>query len=324
MLITDIETVRAYVGNADFADFTRIEPYLAEVEARELRPLLGETLFAALDVVVPSGEAQRILAFVRQPLVQLAVAEALPHLQTTLSDTGVQIQTTQTHKTAFQWQIDQQAAKLRRSGYAGLSLLIDQLEGNIEPLATAWRGTTEGKAHRRQLFTRYSEFARFVQLGSGHAGFRQLLPHIRIAESFDLVLALGRPFLDELRAQVLNRSLTADNKELLEERVWPALALLALGRAFVGSLATLGDAGAEVLAARIDATNSKEGDGGAEVITDAVTQARLDGTRYLQELRAYLNQEAGATRFATYYGSSAYTAPPQPRAAVPPVNARFF
>ncbi len=322
MLLPDLATLQRFVASADFNSLDKIEPSLLDVESDYLLPVLGADLHAALELEAttptPGSVRARLLLAAQRPLAQLAFALALPQLQTTVSETGVQILSTATHKTAFQWQIADQQRDLRRKGLSAIGQLIEQLEASTDALAVAWRASTAGQAHRQELFTRVDDFIRFIPLPGGREVFVQFLADMRRAESFDLVLATGLPLLQELRTQVRTRSLSSENQTLLEDYVWPALASLTIARALASSVATVSASGGEITAARIDTSNEKEGEGGSELITQRALAARLDGNRYLQQLRVYLNAEASPSRFATYYASSAYTAPAppaEPRAA---------
>ena len=62
--------------------------------------------------------------------------------------------------------------------------------------------------------------------------------------------------------------------------------------------------------ARIDDSNSKEADAGLDqLLQQKMNQALATGDRYLRRLTDYLDRQASATRFATYYNSPTYTAP---------------
>ncbi|RSK44709.1 DUF6712 family protein [Hymenobacter perfusus] len=309
---------------------TPIVPEPVQREAERLRtqlllPLLGAALLHWLDDAYAAGTtadddtlAGRLLARVQAPLARLAVAGALDELQVSLDSTGIHIVTTETHKTAFQWQITALRRTLSRKGYQDLNALLAWLEESraTDPMLTAW-AAGPGQLHRRQLLVSATEFSRFENIQESWPVFQALRPLISTQELFILEPQLGYDFLSELREQVRTRTVSAENEELLEQFVRPGLASLTLARAIPELGLRLTGDGIELAVARLDTDNSKEADAGLDQLLAArAFEAQHSADIRLERMRQFLNQRASATRYATYFTLGPYRAPSTPVVAL--------
>jgi hypothetical protein len=254
---------------------------------------------------------------VQAPLARLAVANGVVTHQLSIDATGVHIMSTETSKTAFQWQLNQYQVLIQRRGLAGLDALMLWLEAHRDDSSElrAWAASPAGQAHRRELFTHTTDFQLYENISKSRAVFEALGPVRRRLEGFELGPVLGPAFLAELREQVLTRTLTSENENLLRTYVYPALASLTIGHAVPELGLSLNGDGIDLTIARLDDSNNKEADAGLDqLLQNKANQALLDGARYLRQLTSYLDRTASATRLATYFNSDAYTAP-----ALPPI-----
>lgn len=320
-LLKTLAELKLYVS----LDTKEIPPSIAlallDVEVSVLSPLLGTSLLRWLqaaydapgfDPADPDSLAAELLRLVQAPLARLGTSAGLAGHQVSLDNTGVHIMTTETSKTAFQWQVDRLQANLERRGQADLDLLMQWLEDNYQSSTQlqAWATSVAGQRHRRELFTATADFQEYENISAARPVFLALQPVRRRLESFELGPVLGADFLQELRQQVLTRTLTSENKNLLRSYVYPALAALTIGHAVPELGLRLNGGGIDLTIARFDDGNAKEADAGLDqLLQNKVTDALMNGARYLRQLTSYLDRMATATRFATYFASSAYTAP---------------
>ena len=307
---------------------------LRDVENSFIRTLLGKPLHAWLqaaydaagfDPEADDSLAAELLRLVQAPLARIATAIGLPEHQVIIDATGVHIIVGETSKTAFQWQVNKAQAVLQGKGLRDADTLVQWLEDNYQSSAElqAWATSDAGQRHRRELFTCPAVFQECENIGDSRAVFALLGPVRRRLEHFELGRVLGHEFLQELRDQTLARALTSDNKNLLRTYVLPALASLTVGHATPEmGLKFTGD-GIELMVARIDDSNAKEADAGLDqLLKSKADQALLTGERWLRQLTSYIDRTASATRFATYFHSSAYTAPAP--APVRDISAKTF
>ncbi|MFC7669285.1 DUF6712 family protein [Hymenobacter humi] len=297
------------------------------MENTTVRTLLGPGLYDWLEAsyLAPDFDrtdanslAAELLRLVQAPIARLGTAAGLAGHQVSISGTGVHIMTTETSKTAFQWQVNQLRATLERRGQSDLDTLLQWLEDHREvsvPLQ-GWAGSAAGQRHRRELFTHTLDFQEYENISASRPVFLGLGPVRRRLESFEVGRVLGADFLQELRDQVRTRTLTSDNENLLRTYVYPALASLTIGHAIPELGLKLAGDGIELTIARVDDANAKEADAGLDqLLRNKMNEALMTGARHLRRLTTYLDSTASASRFATYFGSSAYTkpAPAEPR-----------
>ncbi|WBO86250.1 DUF6712 family protein [Hymenobacter yonginensis] len=324
-LLKTSEELRRYVS----VD-TSVVPEPVQREQERLRgqlllPVLGATLLHWLDAQYAAGAAAtdqtpagQLLARVQAPLARLAMAGALDELQVSLGDTGIHIVSTETQKTAFQWQITALRRTLSRKGYQDMNALLEWLESSraTTPELQAW-AAGPGQLYRRQLLVSAVEFSRFENIQESWPVFEALRPLISTQELFILEPQLGYDFLSELREQVRTRTLTAENEELLEQFVRPALASLTLARAVPELGLRLTGDGIELMVARLDDSNSKEADAGLDQLLAArAFEAQRAADIRLEKMRQFLNRTASATRYATYFTLGPYRAPATPVVAL--------
>lgn len=330
MLLKTLAEFQGYVA-VDFNIVTGLPPSfvleLAETEASLIAPLLGEPLYtwlqAAYDApgfdATANTVAAGLLRAVQAPLARLAASSGITTHQVSIDGTGVHIVSTDKIKTAFQWQSRELQALHRRRGYAGLDALVHWLEEHRDstPELQAWAASPAGRRHRRELFTSAGDFQEYENIGASWLVFEALRPVRRRLEAFELRTVLGTAFLQELRDQVETRTLTSENENLLRAWVYPALASLTIANAVPALALRLTPDGIDLAIQRPDDANSKEADAGlSELLYQKAQVARAVGERYLRQLSEHLDEAASATRFATYYGSPAYTPPNQPAVAV--------
>ena len=334
-LLKTIDELKGYVAVAMQQLAPAIALELAEAEAQVIAPVLGPTLLAWLQAQydapgfdrLGTSLAAQLLRAVQAPLARLAVVNGVVTHQLSLDATGVHIMSTETSKTAFQWQTNQYQALLQRRGLANLDALVQWLEAHADasPELQAWAASAAGQRHRQELFTSTADFQLYENISASRAVFEALGPVRRRLERFELGPVLGEELLAELREQVLNRSLTSENENLLRTYVYPALASLTIGHAVPElGLALSGD-GIDLTIARQDDSNAKEADAGLDqLLRSKASEALLAGARYLRQLTSYLDRTASATRLVTYFHSPTYSAPGQPALVVNTLTSKTY
>ncbi|GAA3954033.1 DUF6712 family protein [Hymenobacter algoricola] len=317
MLLTTDQELARYVrlDSNDFPDV--LPPEIERLEQQLLQPVLGTVLLtwlqAQYDAGVAAGSvAAQLLGVVQAPLARLAVAGVAVELQMTISSTGIQIVSTATHKTAFQWQTKALEKTLLRKGHLDMVELLRWLEANRDASdeLRAW-AAGPGQDYRQQLLVSAEEFSYFENISNSWPVFEALKPLMRRQELFILESQLGPEFLQELRDQVRTRALSVENEALMQLYVRPALASLTLARAVPELGLRLTGDGIELMVARIDDSNEKEADAGLDQLLAArAHEAQRAADIMLEKMRAYLARTASATKYATYFASK----PPTPEA----------
>ncbi|OUJ68666.1 DUF6712 family protein [Hymenobacter crusticola] len=337
MLLQTTQELNKYVTlNSNLTELPKpLATELARLESQLLRPILGDELLAWLreqNKTIPNladedSLAGELLRLVQAPLARIGTGSVLDELQVFIDDTGIHIVSTQTDKTAFNWQVSRLERTLQRKGYLDLNVLLQWLEDNYKSSEElqAWATSYAGQRHRYLLITSAPEFSQYVDIQDSWKVFDALRPVLRVQSSFMLTPVLGVEFLQELSEQVRTRTVTPENEHLLHTYVRPLLAHLTLAHAVPALGLRLTGDGIELRIARIDEDNTKEADAGLDQLLAArARDAEQTARVYLLQLRQHLNEQASAEKYATYFASSAYANPATPRNPVNREGARTY
>lgn len=325
-LIRTIDQFREHVRVNYGTSLENIEPDLRVAERQRIRPVLGVALYndlsalpdADLDAALadPASVRGGLLRLVHEAVANLAALEYLTLNQVQISNGGVHIFSDAAKKTAFQWQIKELQGYFRRKGYNALEEVLGYLEAHVTDFP-GW-ATSPAATQARELFiSSAAEFSVHYDIAGSRLTYNALLATLRKVERFQLEAVLSTQYVAELKAQLRAGTLSADNAEVLEQFVRPALAHLVVAKAVVEVGLTFNGAALELNIYRFDDANQKEADAGIDaLITRKIAQAEADAQIYLTKLRRHLNMWASGVRYATYFNSSAYVDPQAPRPTV--------
>jgi hypothetical protein len=309
-LIATIEDFKKHVAlNASTDDntyFDQLLPDLLLAEEDYLRPALGAEFYDELLEAPASEAADRLRYLLASSLANLTMVSYVDFAQVQISGSGVQIISTEREKTAFQWQINALKASYSRKGNNGLEKALAYLESHADDFPT-WATSDTAKNARGYFITSAATFSEHYNISNARLTFQALGSLLRKTERFRLEPTLGIEFFDELKQQLRDGALTAENEKLIENYLRPALAHLVMAQA-IGELGfTLNGNALELNVYRPDDANSKESDPGLTALLEMkADQATDDGEKYLRQLFKHLNGTASATRYATYFNSDAY------------------
>ncbi|WP_033369484.1 DUF6712 family protein [Hymenobacter norwichensis] len=323
-LIRSIENYREYVVvNKNSFSLASIQPDMRLVEQDRIKPLVGAAYYYELDGKLTAGTEltgpeKDVLELLRQAVATLAMVAYLPMGQLEITDMGVTVTATGDRKQPYQWQINQLRSNLQAKGYNALEKALTLLDEHIDaPEFAAWATSAAATASHKFFLNTAAGFSEHYNIGGSRLTYLAMLPTLRKMERFSIEPVLGEAYYLELKAEVAARTVSADNLHVLEQYVRPALAHLTVGKAVpeIG-LGLNGDA-IELNVYRLDDANQKEADASLDsLLSLKVEQAMGDAMVYLERLKAYLNANASATRFATYFASRQYQSPTAPRATV--------
>ncbi|WP_201980356.1 DUF6712 family protein [Hymenobacter rubidus] len=324
-LIQTMDELREHVAVNVNNDLELLLPDLDLVQDQDLRPLLGDAFLQELLAKKAAGTLgpvlMEVVRYLQSGLVNLALAENLPLAQVQVSDSGVHISSTGDKKTAFQWQVNELRAAWVRKGFNFLERALDVLDQHLDDASVATWATSEAGTRSHQYFVNTAaQFSAHYNIGRSRLVYLALLPTLAKVERFSLEPVLGLDFYLELKEQVKDRDVTVDNQQLLDLFVRPALTNLTVAKAVPEIGLSLNGSALELNVYRFDDTERQQSDSrpGAplvDLLQQKVRAAVEDGHVYLQRLRAYLNANASATRFATYFTSAVYQ-PAGPRPVV--------
>lgn len=309
MLELTTEDFRKRIANAVASvNIAQYSTDMQQVQHDYLLPAFGEEFYMDLSSKYKEGTATalqlQLVEILLDAIAPLAQAAYLPLQPLQISDRGAHIVSSADEKTPFEHQVKAAVATYTHKGFQAIERALRFLEKQIDHVDfTLWATSDACTFFKQHTLADASEFDHYYSIGNSRRTYKALVPVIRKTEDFHLAATLGAEFFDELKEQLKDRDITAENGFLLRALIRPAMAHLTIAAA----LETGGfNMNGEALELAVDSTS----DGLAgPMLQSKINNARKDGNTYLAKLKTYLNVNAAADKYATYYNSSAYTAP---------------
>ncbi|QCR23075.1 DUF6712 family protein [Pontibacter sp. SGAir0037] len=331
-LILTIEEFREHVSVNVATDIQTLQADVLLVEDEQIKKLLGyafyEELLQKYEEGTLSDLQDKLLKKLQNAIANLAAAEFLPMANVQIDDRGAHVFSTDTEKPAFQWQIKMIQRQLQRKGFNAMERVLEFLEENIDNEDfSAWAESEVSTVYRQYLINRTTEFNEHYSIGNSRLTFLYLLPFLKKMERFSLEPVLGTALFEELQEQIKDKDLTPDNTRLLELFVQPALAHLVVTKALTsGGFAFQGEALLVNLLEDTDSGTKSTAVDNEKRLQAKVQEAWNDGQAYLMKLKEYLNTNASATKYASYYNSNLYVKPGEQLNVVyrNPTNSKTF
>lgn len=289
--------------------------FVGDAERRFIVPIVGQTTFDEINnaynngVGTPSPEQTTLLLELRRPLAAFAMMIYIPHGQVLISPSGMRIASTDTHKTAFKWQIEQLIDEYFELASNRKESLIKFLFSNLATY-TVYAASDEFENNHQFLVNYASEFNNYHNISLSRAAFDAFLPALRDIEYLQVREAISEEYYDELIGKIRSSSLTTDDMVILP---WlqAAVTKLTIAESVQRNIAKLNALG--VLTFSRDAT-SAGGDHRFFAAADndkstLIRSCQLWGNAYVNKTRDYLNANASASRYITFFDSDEYVDP---------------
>lgn len=243
MFFIDIEDFKKYVPvNAGF-QFEIMQVYLRDIDRTELKPILGSTFLAQLQSdfngITGSFEdctitevRKYLIDILRTYSANLALVKWLPIGQVTISQAGVQINSSDTAKTAFQWQIDQIKEECTQRALAALEEALDYLRDNItNNNFSAYANSNEFKELNTLFVNSARDFKKYCSVfDASYINIKKLSSAIRKVEDFEVKAVLLPDYFAEIKTTLSNGENLGTNASAIIELLKPAIVNLAIAR----------------------------------------------------------------------------------------------
>jgi hypothetical protein len=310
-LIKTIEEFRKHVRVNKSTPLETIMPDILLVERDQIKKHLGPEFYKELHGKYTDGTLtdlqKELLELVQFALANLAMLSYMAVNQVQLSDAGF----IKSEQAAFRYQVRELKLNFIAKGYNGLESVLEFLEEHKNHLDFAKWATSSAAVVFRQFFINSAaEFSKEYNINGSRLTYLSLLSIIRKVEPFLLEPVLGPAFYGELKAEILSGEVKPENTEVLERFIRPAVAHFTVVKAlpersfkFTGESVTLN------LEELVDDTSRGTSVNADAFIGEKIKQAFQDGQAYLVKLKDYLNQNATAEKYPTYFTSSLYTPP---------------
>jgi hypothetical protein len=290
-LISTLGEVQEHVPVAMTSSFSVVAPYLVSAERTYIRKLIGEAQYSALAGACesnPVDEMAEALDTCRQVITNLGYYLAMPVLSVSVSDAGVQINTSENTKNAFQWQVEDLKDSLIELGFLGIENLLELLDANPDTFSEYHESAEYADLHN-SLIISASDFDRHYDIGGSQFVFSCLTRIMKRVEAQTIERALGKSLYAELKAG----NLAGKQAELVEGYLKPALTLLTASKAFVERVITLKD-GKVAFNFKGNYNNIKESmPASRDQVKDLRDQLDADGSAFLSDGLMFIANNPG-------------------------------
>lgn len=211
--------------------FSDIEPFVKQAERDFLMPILSQAQYDEIEANQSSSDTdiQKLLDRARAVVAPYALFLWIPFGQTQITSGGIQITSNATSKTAFQWQIEGMQNTAQLLAFSCAEDLIKFLIPN-KAIYTAWATSPEFARLFRLFINTATEFNEYFEMGTSRYLFLQMVPTIQRVEKNSILPILCKELFDEIKAQILAGSVSAENEALLNF-IKPAVANLSIKNA---------------------------------------------------------------------------------------------
>lgn len=313
-LFKTIADIQKYLSIDTNSKYEQILPYIKQAESQILIPALSKAEYDSLHSAYQAVSDETTLTTAQKNLLdkcRLVVAPFglmfwTPIGQLRIDANGIRIVNTDTHKTAFQWQIEDAKKALADMGYQAVEDLLVFLEEN-KATYTSWAASANYAELNKLVISSATEFEKYFPINNSRRTFIALKSAIKKAEDFYMKSYLGEDLFDEVKGELEDNDLSADNEALMPY-LRPAIAHMAVQMGITEHMLAITPEGvitpvsfAQQLKAFMPADVAK---------LDALkNRAEQHGLKYLTDLKNYLNKNASATKYAVYFDSDLYTDP---------------
>lgn len=303
----EIQLFIPVVGTTDFATML---PFINQAERDFIIPYVSQTeydaLSAAYNAAVPAltPVQTQLLARIQAALSQYFFYLWIPTAQLSIGDNGIRIATTDSLKTAFQWQIDALQVSVLKAAGSAMEDLLSYMEANKASYAL-WVASASYTVFKECFITTTAKFTElFSPIGNSRLNFLMLRSSMKKAQEFGIQSLIGSAYYTELQTQHKANTLTPANL-LVVDLIQKALAPLTMVRAISEFSISIDERGilnfnntgsSQVLNQKQPAKDS--------MIFKLENRAIDDAKAYMQMIKDFL--QANIVNYATYAASDSY------------------
>lgn len=240
-LITTVAELQPYVPMLAEFDMVVISPYIRAVERDTLKKIISPAQLASLQALYDASIAETptplntiqagLLDRCRVVVANLAAYKAIPVLGVNVSQNGIRINSTDTVKQAFEWQVEDLKSTYLAEGYNGIDDLLEYMEANAATF-TGWAASSAYTEFKTSIIKNVATFNKYVEINQSRFLFTKLRTFLTRAD-ITIRKTLYKELYDELKAELLADAVS-DANALLLEFIEPAVAYLSFAEAIPG------------------------------------------------------------------------------------------
>lgn len=304
-LFKTIQEIAQYITISS-ASATSPMPKMRGAEDDYIRPVLGDTLFDALQTQVTTGPItdNELLDKVRFALAYLMYYKELPLMHTVITDSGLRTVTNDKIQGAYRYQYEGTRQYLEDEGLSKLEKLYEYLMADSTTFPN-WETSESFTRLNKNLIKTGKDFSTYYYLFQPHRTFFALQPVMQEVEDFYIKSIMGDTFFNFLKDTA---SLSVEEKTLVD-LLKKAVANLTIHKSISKLAIKVRPEGFTVMLASSDRNPANENNAGADQLERLFQETYKDGNAYLDKAKTMLNSLASEEIFHQYFLSSFYKNP---------------
>jgi hypothetical protein len=309
LLTNDKNLVKEFV-RINFINQLSSFPNWEVAEQRHLLPLIGDAMYEKLVAIIADNAARdrdkELLKKARAIVAPLAYLVELPLIHSQLTDAGLRVISTENMQSAHRWEFNKVEEYFQDAGAFAIEAFLKFLFQHKADYAE-WTVSDEYKALNALVFETGADFANYFPLSQPHRLFWDFRPLIKEVQDFYIVSAIG----EELLTELLQAANPSDAQKAAFVLIKKAVAQYTIIKAIEKRSTQIGTNGFTV---KVTGSYIEDASAGKDNAPDArlsllYGSCERAGDSYLLQLKEYLNKNASAALFATYFNSALYEAP---------------
>lgn len=320
---TNLTEIRQYITVSMAGDFDSLKPHIAAAELLYIKDLLGKSLYDRLTAhysgsssgsgsasgsggVSASEDLDELLPYVQRPLILFAYHLGADELGVNISDQGIQIVSTDTHKQAFQWQVKGVKDSWINKAYIFTEELLEFLDEN-KTNYPEWASSQACTESKEFFILSAEQFNEYVWIGKSRRLYTLLKPIMRFVERRYIKATICQELYDKIKEEIRQGTTGDDNSKLLEW-IRPAVAYHTMARAIKQLSIEVLPEGVLQTIIQGETLEEKKPAAGTEKAVAANTLI-VDADSEIRSLQKYLDANASESKYKSYYESDCYQVP---------------
>lgn len=307
MLINSLAELKEYLPASVLLAWADIEPKVRMVERDIIRKQFSKAIYDHVQALDAGEQAQELRELLSEATAHLALLHYIGFGQVHITSSGIQIESNQNLKTAFEWQITDLRRECSLQGWNAIESALEIMETLTEgDLLDLWKLTPAYLASRSALIPSLREFQKYVHLGDSRVLFNKLLPTLTEQQESRFQLALGPAMwlrlgdYDNPDVDASIRIRIAHVRKMCAR----ALAYATIGEGFVNTMLVLTDNGPMVIDGMQSRLTEAKKTAPEEFVAAIAAQYAAKASGAITAIFAYLQQNVA--HFPEYKDSDNY------------------
>ncbi|MFY0628688.1 MAG: hypothetical protein JXR07_20515 [Reichenbachiella sp.] len=293
MLLNDTD-LKAVLPVAGSFSHSQLLPDIRTVENREIKKLLGVTLYTSLDTAYESDSTtavqKELLTYVQPIIANLSFWMFLDKGNVSIDDTGIYAVHTETKKPAFEWQVKAVRRTFKRTGFNAIDNLIEFLEDNSADYPD-WTSSSADEEARKFFLNTAIQYHEYVSIKESRYMFMALLPIMKRVELQEVSATISKELFEEIKDQLSSLTISLTNADLLYN-LKGSIAHLSWSFALLELPVIIDSDGIQLLDSSYSGSDIKLSESDAKRINAISIRHEKIGMSYLEKVKDYLQENA--------------------------------